>query len=62
MKNLKENLLHIGNIFKLFSFPDFKDKLVDRPEENLTTMKHILKNSLEKYPNQNALGTFITYF
>ena len=41
----------------IYRSPAQKDKLVDRPEPNLGTMKDILVNSCKKYASLPALGT-----
>lgn len=35
-----------------------KDRLLDRPEASLATMKDIILNSVKKYGNNEALGMF----
>jgi long-chain acyl-CoA synthetase len=43
----------------IYRFPDFRDKLFDRPEDALYTMKDVLIHSAHKYAQQPALGTII---
>lgn len=42
----------------IYRFPQFKDKLFDRFEDNLRTMKDVLINSYIKYGQQDALGIY----
>lgn len=44
----------------IYRFPDFKDKLFDRPEDDLRTMKDVFLNSYRKYAHLPALGKRIT--
>lgn len=41
----------------VYRFPDFRDRLLDRPEDNLHTMKDVLINSARKFAKEPALGT-----
>jgi hypothetical protein len=41
----------------VYRSPDFKDKLYDRLEPHLATMKDMLINSYKKFANLPALGT-----
>lgn len=43
----------------VYRFPDFSDKLLDRPEDTLHTMKDVLINSARKFAKEPALGTII---
>lgn len=40
----------------IYRFPTFKDKLLDRGDENATTMKQVFINSAKKYANNPAIG------
>ena len=40
----------------IYRYPDFRDKLFDRFEDNLRTMKDVLINSSTKFANSPCLG------
>lgn len=40
----------------IYRYPDFRDKLFDRFEDNLRTMKDVLINSATKFANSPCLG------
>jgi long-chain acyl-CoA synthetase len=40
----------------IYRSPIFKDKLHDRPEENIVTLKDVFINSYKKFANNPALG------
>ena len=40
----------------IYRYPDFRDKLFDRFEDNLHTMKDVLINSALKFANSPCLG------
>jgi long-chain acyl-CoA synthetase len=40
----------------VYRLPEYKHKLLDRPEEHLLTMKDVLINTYKKYGSYEALG------
>lgn len=44
----------------VYRSPEYKDKLLDRPEPHLGTMKDIFINSSNKYRDRRALGKIVT--
>lgn len=42
----------------IYRAPGTKDKLYDRPQPNLDTIKKIILNSYQKYANNPALGKY----
>lgn len=44
----------------IYRFPDFKDKLLDRFQDELRTMKDVFLNSANVYAERPALGTLPT--